>query len=177
MPGLTLLETGAPALPQTAAATGPGGFSAGAAINYRTRECKCLCGGSDKGEQCLAGGSGLSLGGENINTGKEAQYLNTLRKREGFPPIFVFPMEFRDWEKLDAFKAIVPPRLTARARSISDSSQGFHSNISDCCKCSWKTPVRGYNPDPAPLNQIPKGTYLCASVISEKHLSTPSARV
>lgn len=38
--------------------TGPRGFSAGAAINYRGLECKCLCGGSDKGEQCLAGGVG-----------------------------------------------------------------------------------------------------------------------
>lgn len=105
--------------------TGPRGFSAGAAINYRSLECKCLCGGSDKGEQCLAGGGGPLLGGENINTGKEAQYLKTLRMREGFPPIFVFPMEFRDWEKLGAFKAIVPPRLIARARSISDNSQHF----------------------------------------------------
>lgn len=76
-------------------------------------------------------GSGLPLGGENINTGKVAQYLKTLRKREGFPPIFVFPMEFRDWEKLGAFKVTVPPRLRVRARSMSDSSQCFHSNSSD----------------------------------------------
>lgn len=49
-----------------------------------------MCGGPDKGEQCLAGGSGPSLGGEKINTGKEARYLKTLRKREGFPPLFCF---------------------------------------------------------------------------------------
>lgn len=133
---LTLLWMGAPALPQKAAEMGPCGFNARAAINYRTLECKCLCGGSDKGRQCLAGGSGLLLSGENINTGKEALYLKTFRKREGFPPYFFFPMKFRDWEKLGAFKAIVPPRLTARARSMSDSSQHFHSNITDFCKCS-----------------------------------------
>lgn len=78
---------------------------------------------SDKGEQCLAGGSGLSLAGENINTGKEAQYLKTLRKREEFPPIFVFSHGVQRLGKARWFKVIVPPRLRARARSMSDSSQ------------------------------------------------------
>ena len=106
-----LLEKGAPAnaLPWKAAETGPRGFSVRAAINYKLHECECLCGNSDKGEQCLAGGSGPLLCDENINTRKESQYLKTLRKGEGFSPFFVFPMDFRDWEKLGAYLTVIVP--------------------------------------------------------------------
>lgn len=53
-----LLETAAPAVPQEAAATGPCGFRAGAAINYKKQKGECLSVASDKGEHCLTGGAG-----------------------------------------------------------------------------------------------------------------------
>lgn len=53
-----LLETASPALPQEAAAMGPHGFRAGAAINYKKQEGECLSVSSDKGQHCLAVGVG-----------------------------------------------------------------------------------------------------------------------
>lgn len=124
-----LLETGAPAnaLPQKAAEMGLRGFSVRAAINYKTRERECPRGMPDKGQQSLTGGNMPLLGDENVNTGKESQYLKTLRKGKGFFPIFVFSIDFRDWEKLHAyFKVIVPGRI--RARGTSDYSVFWQPN-------------------------------------------------